>query len=154
MKNIVGFCHAKAGTKFIILQSELTKIDLKAYNISGDCTSLYSARFSTTVHKSHSSLSLVLFMLYMKFFCNRECFVTFSAIHDETFHLSKPFYLSPFSLRSSSPQQQLQLSTSSHSCRVEVKEQNKKKSRRFTIIFFFTGNILALCKSDWSQWKC
>ena len=62
MKHIVGFGHAKAGPKFIILQSELTKIDLKAYNISGDCTSLYSARFSTTTHKSHSSLSLVLFM--------------------------------------------------------------------------------------------
>ena len=52
MKYMIGFDHANARTKFVILQSGLTKIDFKAYKIAGDCGSLYSARFSTTNNKT------------------------------------------------------------------------------------------------------
>ena len=40
-----------------------TKFDYIAHKIADDCTSLCSARFTTTTHKTDSSLSLVLFML-------------------------------------------------------------------------------------------
>ena len=40
-----------------------TKFDYIAHKIADDCTSLCSARFTTTTHKTDSSLSLVLFMV-------------------------------------------------------------------------------------------
>ena len=78
MKYMIGFDHANARTKFVILQSGLTKIDFKAYKIAGDCGSLYSARFSTTNNKSRISLSFILLCLH------NERFREFSSEVSET----------------------------------------------------------------------
>ena len=54
------------------------KFDYIAHKIADDCTSLCSARFTTTTHKTDSSLSLVLFMLAV-------CFVSFRIAGSELF---------------------------------------------------------------------
>ena len=52
----------KQCSKFIMPFALQTKFDYIAHKIAEDCTLLCSARFTTTTHKTDSSLSLVLFM--------------------------------------------------------------------------------------------
>ena len=52
----------KQCSKFIVLFALQAKFDYIAHKIAEDCTLLCSARFTTTTHKTDSSLFLVLFM--------------------------------------------------------------------------------------------
>ena len=53
----------KQCSKFIMPFALQTKFDYIAHKIAEDCTLLCSARFTTTTHKTDSSLFLVLFMI-------------------------------------------------------------------------------------------